>query len=672
MISPHIPEREPEAAFAIRESCDAFFGADGPLARSAGEDGFAYEPRPQQKRMADAVASAMENRRHLIVEAGTGVGKSFAYLVPAVLAALEKGCKVIISTYTISLQEQLIRKDIPRLRRWLGRDFKAVLVKGKGNYLCLRRLARAESMSADLFRRDGEAELERLRAFALEAREGTRQELEELPRPDVWNAVNVEQGNCMWQRCPEYGACFYMRARREIQDAHIVIVNHHLFFSDLSLRMKDISLLPDSAMVILDEAHALEDVAAEHMGIRLSHFMCEHWFNRMHNQDTGKGILAALKAGTASHQVSLLRRLAGDFFADMAAAYGLNTLKTRTVIDAVPTIETDLVREIGRMLGILRELHDDLEDLDMRAELSAVRRRGADIAFMLEAFMSRSFDDHVYWIELEGRHRKQPVLYSAPIEVGPLLKEHLFDRLDTVVMTSATLAVGGKLDYFAGRTGAGGADQLSVGTPFDYARQMTVHIPDGMPDPKNTDAYIEATARAVEHYTDMTGGRAFVLFTNARHMKLVHDRCEATLRGRRYDLFLQNDGLSREAMLERFRNASAGVLFGLNSFWMGVDIQGEALSNVIITRLPFAVPNEPVVKARMQRIEERGGDPFKEFSLPEAVLRFRQGAGRLIRSVSDRGILVVLDARIRTRWYGRAFLADLRECEIVSGRPFVD
>lgn len=670
MIAPGTPEEEQKDTVQVKDACDAFFRSGGALEAASGGSGFSYEHRPQQYRMAMCIADAVENRQHLVIEAGTGVGKSIAYLVPLIHAAVDYGLQVVVATNTISLQEQLLYKDIPFLQKVIGKPFKAVLVKGKNNYLCLRRLARAGGLSQDLFRRHGEKELEKLKQWSREAAEGSLQELEEQPESWLWQAVNVEHGNCLWQKCPEYGACFFMNARREMQTAHLLVVNHHLFFSDLRLRMNEASILPDYSIAVLDEAHAVEDVASEHLGIRLSFYMCEHWLNRMHNADTGKGFLAALKAGHAAHQVAAVRAVCASFFAELTDACGLNAATTRRVLPDPPAIDSSFGDELDRLLHVLRTVHDDLEDLDLRSEMNAIRQRGADIRYMLGAFLEQSEADSVYWVELEGNRRLQPVMYSAPVEVGPILRDQLFGGTGSIIMTSATLAVKDNLDYFASRVGAEEAEKESVGTPFDYGRQMRVHIPNGMPDPNETEPYTEAVAQAVRYYTSLTRGRAFVLFTNAGFMKKVHRHSLEDLHGAGMDVMMQNDGMPRQALLERFRSSDSGVLFGLNSFWMGVDVRGEALSNVIITRLPFAVPDEPVTRARMDRIEEKGGSAFKDYSLPEAVLRFRQGAGRLIRSTSDSGILVVLDPRIRKKWYGNAFLAEFRECEFITDFDF--
>lgn len=648
----------------LRRLVDEFFRPGGRLSKAQEKGGFAYEPRPQQRQMALAVADALSRGRHLAIEAGTGVGKSFAYLVPLIHAAKMSAAQAVVSTYTISLQEQLIRKDLPFLQQHLGTEFKATLVKGRGNYLCLRRLARAEVMGTDFFRPDLEAELRRIRAWSRTAKEGSLQELEIEPHPEVWDAVNVEHGNCMGNKCPEFRPCFLFKARREMQDADLLIVNHHLFFSDLALRSQKAGILPDCKWVVLDEAHMLEQVASDHLGLRLSPYQLDHWLRRIYVPDTSKGLLAVLRRGQETKLVIETYKEASRFFKTLHEWAGLGPERKTVLVREPPAIETNLPGRIKAVCAALKNIHEQIEDPDMCAELAAARRRGEELVNTLSAFLSQSLEDSVYWIALEGTRRPQPVLYSAPIEVGPILAEQLFGGYSSVVMTSATLAVDGRLDYFVQRVGAERCDVDQVGSPFDYERQMRVLIPKNMPDPSETESFLNALVRAVRHFVHLSKGRAFVLFTAERAMRAVAKELRSEFEASGYELLVQGEGLSRGRMLERFRSSEAGVLFGLDSFWMGVDVRGDALSNVIITKLPFAVPDEPLVKARMDRIAEKGGDPFRDYSLPEAILKFRQGVGRLIRSQTDEGIVVILDPRIITKWYGRHFLASIPKCPV--------
>jgi len=653
------PAPTPQAA----KTTDRFFEPGGLLETHCTEGGINFELRPQQQKMARAIADAAGFGHHLAVEAGTGVGKSFAYLVPQILTALEHETRCVIATYTITLQEQLIHKDLPFVRKALGRDFKAVMVKGRTNYLCLLRLQRARRNGGDLLDPERGKQLDTIYALANNRQlgDGSLQELDEQPDHPVWGAICAEHGNCPGKRCSFYKECYFMNARQEMLDAQVLVVNHSLFFSELALRAEGAGLLPPYGYVVFDEAHQMEQVASAHLGIRLSLYMVEYWLNRIHSEKR-RGLLAVLRDGKGTFMADQAREAAETFFETVRGHFKLGAQKSQQRVFSPPPIETDLPLKITNLCHHLKTLTETTDSLDTQAEIKSLRNRGLELRDTIESFLKQSLEGQVYWVEIQGR-RKQAVLYSAPVDVGPILREMLFEAVPCVVMTSATLAVGSDLGYFRHRIGAEECSELRVGSPFDYARQMQIQIPINMPPP-SADHFEAAAATAIQHFVDESRGRAFVLFTNSRFMRKVADELRFGFEEEGYGFLVQGTGTPPKRMLEKFRDHKAGVLFGLDRFWMGVDVPGEALSNVIITRLPFSVPDHPLIQARFESIEARGGNPFKEYSLPEAVLKFRQGVGRLIRSGSDYGTVTVLDSRIRNQWYGRLFLESLDECPV--------
>ena len=636
-----------------------------------------YEPRPEQLAMSQAVAEAIEGRSHLLVEAGTGVGKSFAYLVPAIQAAIRQGKKVVVSTHTIALQEQLMTKDLPFLRAVMPEEFTAVLVKGRSNYISLRRMNVGVKKADSLFPMVEEHDqLAKIGRWSRQTTDGSRSDLDFTPSGSVWDAVASDHGNCLGRSCPNHKECFYYAARRRMHSANLLVVNHALFLSDLALRAEGASLLPKYDVAIIDEAHTFDEVAGEHLGFKITSARVEFLLNRLYQPKSGKGLLTGSVHPRTLEQVQRARIASISFFESVSSRRlkGPQNGRLRAPL-GLPDVLGEELRKLGTAIEGEAETFDKPEE---RIEYDSAAERCRALADSLGSWLGQNRDESVYWTDSEERRGKpQLSLVCAPLDVGSILRNDLFDQVPTCILTSATLCVGSPPDFgfVKRRLGLTRCKTLRLGSPFDYEHQVVLHVPRNLPDPSVNPQDFEAAAiRAIPFYLEKTNGRAFVLFTSHKMLETAARTLAPWFSQRNIRLYAQSDGLPRSKMVEAFKEDVSSVIFGADSFWQGVDVAGEALSNVIIVKLPFSVPDHPLLEARLERIRQEGGVPFRDYQLPQAVIKLKQGFGRLIRSKSDHGLVAILDPRILTKPYGRTFLDSLPSCprkidSLDSARP---
>lgn len=631
-------------------SLHEFFAPGGVLARSA----LPYEFRRGQLEMAQAVERAFQDNRHLIVEAGTGTGKTLAYLLPALRLCATTGRRVIISTGTKNLQEQLFFKDVPFLESLLG-PLRVCYMKGRANYLCRHKLFALRNQPI----LSGLEEISQYQAIAeweKTSETGDRAEIDDLPEASaLWAKLDARSEACLGQTCPDYQRCFITEMRRRAAESDVVIVNHHLFFADMAIRQQaggapDAGVLPEAGVIIFDEAHELEDVASSYFGIGLSNLKFEDLARDVETLLRSKGELKSEVVSAAQ----MIRERARMFF---------GALPTRTAAGGgegrMPfTNRDEFLEDHGDVyLGLLNGLHrmeGELEKLRSVEESQPLRRRAGTIREQLKFLLESEDRNTVFWLERRSGRHTTTHLQATPIDVSELLRELLFQNYPSVVLTSATLTVQGGFTHMRKRLGLDEARELVVPSHFRYDRQALLYLPPEMPDPREP-GFQEEAAHRIRRMLDITRGRAFCLFTSYQQMRDLYERLLIEVP---YPLLLQGTA-PRKALLEEFRQTPNAVLFGTSSFWQGVDVQGEALSCVIVDRLPFAVPSDPVVQARMRAIEEAGGRPFFEYQVPSAVIALKQGFGRLIRSLEDRGVLMLLDPRLERQRYGRIFLESL-------------
>src|SRR6266850_3263 len=641
------------------------FGHDGLIAKAHPE----YEHRPGQIQMAEAVGRAFEQRRHLIVEAGTGTGKTLAYLVPAIAAACGSGARIVISTGTKNLQEQLMDKDIPFLQEILPAKFRAAVMKGRNNYACLHRIKRVETMPV-LEGLDQIDHFDEVFRWVTKTDTGDRAELSNLPENlPFWRHIDARSDTCLGQQCPDFDPCFITRMRQRAIDADIVVVNHHLFFADLALRNGAYgAVLPDYAAVILDEAHQIEDVASEYFGSQVSNYQIDDLLNdlgglKIEDNETNREltrISARVQRYADMFWISFRegRGLEGRF---SLAPRGISpTVREGSEADetsALPAnVLTDAYHSLDNALNRLETTLDVLKDAP--ADTESILRRTRQLRFDLNFIIKGEDKKFVYWLE---RRSRGVFLRASPIDVSGLLQDKLFEKVPTVILTSATLSSAGNFNFIRERLGLDDAEEMIAESIFDFANQAVLYLPRSMPDPRSPE-WASAAAREVIKIVNATEGRAFVLSTSLSGMNELFERVAPEID---YPCFVQGSA-SKGALLNKFRSTPNAVLFATSSFWQGVDVRGEQLSCVIIDKLPFAVPSDPVVAARQRYIEDQGGSSFYEYSVPQAIISLKQGLGRLIRSTTDRGVLAVLDPRLRTKGYGRLFLQSLPQCRVTS------
>ncbi|PCJ58853.1 MAG: helicase [Planctomycetota bacterium] len=644
------------------------FKQDGTLSKNLST----YEFRPEQLEMANEVFDAMLDKEHLVVEAGTGIGKSFGYLIPAILSIDKTNDPIVISTNTINLQEQLINKDLPFIRRFLGIPFIYKLGKGRNNFISIRRMQIALEKHTTLFE-DAEQfhELSEIYQWSKVTKDGSKSSLVTRPSPAVWSEVQSDKDNCLGKRCPFYSKCFYFQSRLALQKANIIVVNHALLFTDLQLKPMNKGILPKYQKLVIDEAHKVEPVASEHFGITVSRRGFQILFSKILNPSKNKGFFANHEFRHAIEDLMIkMPEFLDEFYGDIFTYFNSQTKFNEKILRIRESgfVDTTALTHLRDLYDKLKEAlaicQDDNEEVQINSFMESIVTLSQSLTFIL---FREGNEEYVYWIQLSGKSNHNITLNAAPIDIANQLNNLLFKNVNSVTLTSATLIINNTkngFDYFNKRVGLQESRTLQAGSPFDYQKNVSIHIPLRI-DAPNTDNYDSQMIECVRYYVHATQGGAFILFTSYSALQKAFLALQHEFKKAGYQIQCQGNNQSRSQMLDDFKESNNSVLFGTDSFWEGVDVQGEKLRNVIITKLPFSVPTHPVNQAKYELIENQGKNSFKELSLPQAVLKFKQGFGRLIRSKEDKGIVCILDTRIINKFYGMQFLSAIPKCEII-------
>lgn len=636
-----------------------YIGEGGPLSKAMPS----YEYRPQQAEMAESVARALAEGHHLMVEAGTGTGKSLAYLVPAILWATANNKKVVVSTYTKTLQRQIVDHDLPFLREKLGMDFRYSVCMGHENYLSLRRLKRASQ--AGLFARPAEdAQLRAIFDWAGETASGLKSELPFEPLPAVWEDVGRQKDLCMGKNCETYNSCFYFKERRKWFSSHLLVVNHHLFFANVA---SEGAVLPRFDAAIFDEAQNIEEVATSFLGLEVSNFGLLYFLDRLHNAKTHKGVLSRVDADHPAllylcDLVARIRHAAEAFFEAVFEEYGRADRIVRFY--KPPPVENILYEPMEELYESLKTLEGRLQSEEERLEISAAALRGFEQNNALRALLQQSREGYVYWLEMSGKKRgTRAALRGVPVNVAGEIHREVFGKIDRAILTSATLATDRSFDFIKNRIGYSPREEKVLDSPFDYASQALLYLPPDLPEPgDDAGRYIEVLAERARELILATEGKTFLLFTSYDMLNRVYLELEPL--SRQYRLLKQGD-LPTNQMIERFKEEPS-VIFGTGSFWQGVDIPGDALTSVVIFKLPFDVPTDPLTEARLEDLRRKSVNPFRRYQIPRAIIQLKQGFGRLIRKKTDTGIVAILDSRMTRRSYGKQFIKSLPPCRVTE------